>query len=118
MAADTLASLPSRTAGRNEVMLHDLTTGEEQTVDVPGADSCSVRQLWLRSDRIIALQDCAPGVDAYSQLQVFDWEGKSIDTLRSPSFEVVSTANHLIMLRSQIPEGLFLYDISTGDLSG
>lgn len=116
MAADILASVNARSADENTVTLRNLNTGDERTVDIPGADSCSVRRMWMRIDRIIAMQDCSSGADAYSQLQVFDLEGDSIDVLRSPSFDAISTANNLIMLRSKSPEGLFLYDTANGEL--
>ena len=116
IAADTMASIPDRRAAQHSITLARSDSDNDRTVEIPNSDNCSVRQLWMRVDRLIAQQECPLGGAVQSRLEVFGLDGKSIDVIQAPSFEVISTANNLMMLKSTTPPGLFLYDMTSGDL--
>lgn len=116
IASGILASMPNAKVDPDTITLVDLTTGAERTVGVPDSNGCTVEQIWMRVDRLIALQECLVRGGAMTRLNVFDLDGSSLDEVEAPSFEVISTANNLMMLRSNDPPGLFLYDLTNGDL--
>jgi hypothetical protein len=116
IAADTMASIPNLRTAQDSITLRDLNSDSDRTVEIPNSDNCSVRQIWMRVDRLIAKQECTLGDAVQSRLEVFGLVGKSIDVVQAPSFEVISTANNLMMLEATTPPGLFLYDMTSGDL--
>jgi hypothetical protein len=119
MSTGTLAYLPAGAPDSDHVALRDLTSGNERTIDIPGGKGdCTVEQLWLRSDRVIARQECSLGADtAYSRLQVFGLTGEPITELQDRAFEVLFGARKQMLIKSQSPAGLFSFDVESGDVT-
>lgn len=116
MATGTLAYLPPGEPDSDTMVLRDIATGDQRKITVPHtADECTMKQLWMRSDRLMAREDCrAESGGGYSLFQQFSDEGEPLRAVTGTQFDVLVGSNKLMLLRSQSPEGLFLYDIDTG----
>ena len=100
------------------LILRDLSSGKESEISVPaGQGTCSIVQLWMRAESISAWEDCrTESGDGYSQFQVLSRAGERQRAVTGTQFEVLTGADRNMLIRSQSPQGLFLYNTDTGKI--
>lgn len=118
MSRGTLLFQPGGATESNTLVLRDLASGKESEINVPRSQgTCSIVQLWMRAESISASEDCrTESGDGYSQFQVLNRAGERQRAVTGTQFEVLTGANRNMLLRSQSPQGLFLYNTETGKI--
>ena len=106
ITGSTMVYVPPGGTAVPEVVVRDLDTDAERTLTIPETQKCTQAQLYAMADRLIVRSNCAADDDPdYSRLQVFDFDGDSIDTLQDRTFVVIGTTSKFLTLRSNDPSG-------------
>lgn len=118
MSRGTLVYQAGGATESSTLTLRDLDSGKESEITVPqGPDTCSLNSLWMRNDLITAWEECRTATGTgYSQFQVFDQAGVRQRAVTGTQFEVLTGSASNMLLRSQSPQGLFLYNTGNGKI--